>query len=125
PTSSASPPPSQRQPPTPGVTTITNIPGATNNSYTTPATSITDNGAQFQCVVSNSAGIVTSNPATLSVSAASAPSAPTLKLPQSLPVNGTIDLGFDPGFIDLTCLWTITPRGPIAQSAAYPSEGLP
>jgi arabinogalactan endo-1,4-beta-galactosidase len=45
----------------------TNISGATSASYTTPATAIADNGSQFNVVVSNSAGSVTSNPATLNV----------------------------------------------------------
>ena len=43
------------------------ISGATSSGYTTPATATSDNGAQFTVVVSNSAGSVTSNAATLSV----------------------------------------------------------
>jgi hypothetical protein len=48
----------------------TAISGATAASYTTPATISTDNGAQFAVTVSNSAGSITSNVATLSVTAA-------------------------------------------------------
>src|SRR5437763_12550883 len=48
----------------------TAIRGATSASYTTPATTSTDNGAQFRVVVSNVAGNVTSNAATLTVNAA-------------------------------------------------------
>ena len=48
----------------------TAIPGATFSSYTTPATSMGDSGAVFTVVVSNSAGSVTSNNATLTVTAA-------------------------------------------------------
>ena len=48
----------------------TAIPGATFSSYTTPATSMADSGAVFTVVVSNSAGSVTSNNATLTVTAA-------------------------------------------------------
>lgn len=44
------------------------INGATSASYTTPATMAADSGSQFQVAVSNSAGSVTSNPATLTVS---------------------------------------------------------
>lgn len=44
-----------------------NINGATNSSYTTPEVSSTDNGVKFSCTVSNSAGSVTSNQATLTV----------------------------------------------------------
>jgi len=50
-----------------------NIAGATSASYTTPATAISDNGATFGAVVSNTAGSVTSAAATLTVNAAPAP----------------------------------------------------
>ena len=43
------------------------LPGATSASYTTPPTTSADDGAQFTVVVSNSAGSVTSNVATLTV----------------------------------------------------------
>ena len=46
---------------------MANIGGATNASYTTPATVNGDNGAQFEVVVSNSAGSITSSAATLTV----------------------------------------------------------
>jgi hypothetical protein len=48
------------------------INGANSSSYTTPATTSSDNGAQFTVAVSNSAGSVTSSPATLTVNSASA-----------------------------------------------------
>lgn len=44
-----------------------NISGATNSSYTTPATSTADDGATFRAIVSNSCGVDTSNEATLTV----------------------------------------------------------
>ena len=44
-----------------------NISGATAASYTTPPVTTADNGAQFTVTVSNQAGSVTSNPATLTV----------------------------------------------------------
>ena len=49
------------------------IGGATDASYTTPATTTADNGATFAVVVSNSAGSMRSASATLSVSAIPAP----------------------------------------------------
>lgn len=52
-----------------GATPIT---GATAASYTTPATTLSDDTATFQVVVSNSAGSVTSNSATLTVAAGTA-----------------------------------------------------
>jgi putative Ig domain-containing protein/centrosomal CEP192-like protein/Ig-like domain-containing protein len=45
----------------------TAISGATLSSYTTPTETVSDNGAQFAVIVSNSAGSVTSNAATLTV----------------------------------------------------------
>ena len=52
------------------------ISGATSSSYTTPATSSADTGTTFSVSVSNSAGTVTSNPATLTVTVA--PGAPSI-----------------------------------------------
>jgi len=45
------------------------IAGATASSYTTPATALSDDGATFQVIVSNSVGSVTSNSAKLTVAA--------------------------------------------------------
>jgi PKD repeat protein len=44
-----------------------NIAGAVSASYTTPATSRSDNGARFRCIVTNTIGTATSNSATLRV----------------------------------------------------------
>ena len=44
-----------------------NITGATKASYTTPPTTAADNGSLFAVIVSNAAGSVTSNNATLTV----------------------------------------------------------
>ena len=54
------------------------ISGATSSTYTTPATTSSDSGAQFTVLVSNAIGSITSNPATLTVNAATvAPSITT------------------------------------------------
>lgn len=45
----------------------TPVPGATAASYTTAATTSSDNGSQFKVVVTNSVGSITSNAATLTV----------------------------------------------------------
>ena len=45
-----------------------NISGATSSSYTLTSASAADDGAAFQCVVSNSSGAATSNPAYLHIS---------------------------------------------------------
>jgi hypothetical protein len=65
-----------------------NISGATASSYTTPATTSTDNGAKFDVLVSNSAGSITSAQVTLTVNAA--PVAPTIS---TQPANQTVTAG--------------------------------
>ncbi len=50
-----------------GGVTYTNIVGATAASYTTPATTSSDNGKRFRVVVTNTVGTATSNVATLTV----------------------------------------------------------
>ncbi len=67
---------------------LTVISGANAPSYTTPATSITDNGAKFDLIVSNSLGTATSNQAILTVN--SAPVAPTIT---TQPANQTVAAG--------------------------------
>src|SRR5256714_1549714 len=68
----------------------TAISGATAPTYTTPATTSADSGAQFTVVVTNTAGSVTSNAATLTVNAsATAPSIPTQPASQTLAVGQT------------------------------------
>ena len=52
------------------------ISGATSSSYTTPATTTSDNGATFQVVAMNAVGSETSNPATLTVSSTAPPPPP-------------------------------------------------
>jgi hypothetical protein len=60
---------------------------ATKPTYTTPPTTLADNGALFSVVVTNSAGSVTSNNATLTVTAAVPPSITTQ------PANKTVTAG--------------------------------
>src|SRR5207253_2050984 len=66
----------------------TAISGATSASYTTAATTSSDNGAQFVVVVSNTAGSVTSNAATLTVNAGAV--APLIT---TQPANQTVTVG--------------------------------
>lgn len=67
------------------------VSGATAASYTTPATSTSDNGASFTVTVSNSAGSVNSNPATLT--AATAPAASTTRtITGTFTITGTITI---------------------------------
>ena len=51
------------------------ISGANSASYTTPATTLADNGSQFTCFVSNTFGNATSNAATLTVTTNQPPTA--------------------------------------------------
>ena len=64
------------------------ISGATSASYTTPATATSNSGSTFSVVVSNSAGKITSNAATLTVNAALA--APSIT---QQPTNQTVTAG--------------------------------
>ena len=62
-----------------------NISGMNSASYATPATMAADNNAKFDVIVSNSAGSVTSAPATLTVNAtATAPAISTQPLSQTV-----------------------------------------
>ena len=65
-----------------------NITGATKAFYTTPPTTLVDNGAFFAVVVSNSIGSVTSNNAILTVN--SAPTPPSIT---TQPANKTVTAG--------------------------------
>ena len=64
------------------------ISGATSSSYTTPATTSSDNGAQFTVLVTNTAGSMSSNAATLTVNAA--PVAPSI---MTQPASQTVTAG--------------------------------
>ena len=61
------------------------IPGATANWFTVPATALADNSSTFRVVVTNSSGSITSAVATLTVNAA--PANPVIVTP---PVNQTV-----------------------------------
>src|SRR5437588_5440187 len=82
----------------------TAISRATSASYTTPATTSSDNGAKFVVVVSNSAGSATSNAATLTVSATAV--APTITTQSA---NQTVTVGQTSTFT-VVATGTMTPR---------------
>jgi hypothetical protein len=67
----------------------TAITGATSATYTTPATTASNNGEQFAVTVTNSAGSVTSNAAVLTVTSTQS-SAPTIT---TQPANQTVAAG--------------------------------
>jgi hypothetical protein len=67
----------------------TNVTGATSSSYSTPATTTTDSGSTFSVVISNSAGSVSSNNATLTVNQG-APVAPSIT---TQPISQTVTAG--------------------------------
>ncbi len=71
----------------------TAINGATSTSYTTPSATSTDSGSVFKVTVTNAAGTVTSNPATLTVTASSAIVNPHAPVITSQPVSQTIPVG--------------------------------
>jgi len=74
----------QWQSQSPGDGLFTPISGATANTYTTPATALTDDGTQFRCVIANSQGSVTSTTATLSVTTTPPPTIKNFVLSTSL-----------------------------------------
>ena len=79
------------------------IPGATANWYTTPATTMTDNGATFRAIVSNGSGSATSAGAMLTVR-----SAPT-----------------DPQITAQPADQTVTAGQPVTFTVATTSTGMP
>ena len=88
-----------------------NIAGATSSSYTTPATTTSDNGSTFVVVVSNSAGTATSNAATLTVNPA--PVAPAIT---TQPLNQTVTAG-------QTATFTVTATGTAPLSYQWRKNG--
>ena len=89
----------------------TAISGATSSSYTTPATTSSDNGALFTVVVSNSAGSVTSSAATLTVNPA--PVAPSIT---TQPASQTVTAG-------QTATFSVTATGTAPLSYQWQKNG--
>src|SRR5205823_11235480 len=89
----------------------TAISAATAASYTTPATTTSDSGAQFTVVVSNAVGSVTSNAAALTVN--SAPVAPTIT---TQPASRTVNAG-------QTAAFTVTATGTAPLSYQWQKNG--
>jgi hypothetical protein len=89
-----------------------NVGGATASSYTTPATVTGDNGDQFTVVVSNGTGSVTSNAATLTVTAA--PVAPSIT---SQPANRTVATG-------QTASFSVTATGTAPMTYQWRKNGV-
>jgi hypothetical protein len=88
-----------------------NIAGATSSSYTTPPTVAGDDGSTFDVVVSNTAGSVTSNTATLTVNP---PVAPTIT---TQPTNQTVTEG-------QTATFTVVATGSPAPSYQWQKGGV-
>ena len=84
---------------------------ATDASYTTPATTMDDDGAVFTCTVTNDYSSVTSDPATLTVDAAA--SAPTIT---EQPSNQTVTEG-------QTATFSITAIGTAPLSYQWQKDG--
>ena len=88
-----------------------NILGATSSSYATPATTTSDSGSTFKVVVSNSAGSVTSNAASLTVNPA--PVAPVIS---TQPANQTVTAG-------QTATFTVTATGSSTLTYQWQKNG--
>ena len=87
------------------------ISGATSSTYSTAATTSSDNGAQFTAVVSNTSGSMTSNPATLTVS--TVPVAPSIT---TQPANQTVAVG-------QTATFTVVAAGTAPLSYQWQKNG--
>ncbi|MFC1586652.1 immunoglobulin domain-containing protein, partial [Fibrobacterota bacterium] len=80
----------------------TPIAGATSAGYTTPASTLPDNGAQYDVVVTNSSGSVTSNAAMLTVN----PLPPVITVP---PANQSVTVGQTASFsVSVTSIAPVT-----------------
>lgn len=90
----------------------TAIIGATSSSYTTPATVLSDSGAQYSVVVSNVAGSVTSSAATLTVTPANV--APSIT---SQPASKTVTAG-------QTATFSVTATGTPAPNYQWMKNGV-
>jgi invasion protein IalB len=89
----------------------TAIAGATSSSYTTPPTTSSDNGSQLTVVISNTAGSVTSNAATLTVSSVTV--APTIT---TQPASQTVTVG-------QTATFTVVATGTAPLSYQWKKNG--
>jgi hypothetical protein len=87
------------------------IPLATNASYTTPPTTMADNGALFSVLVGNDAGTVTSDNARLTVTAAVPPSITTQ------PADVTVRVG-------RTARFTVTATGTTPLTYQWKKDGV-
>jgi len=92
------------------------ISGATSATYTTPVTTISDNGATFNVVVTNSVGSATSNAATLTVNVAPAISAQPASLTVTAGQTATFSV-LATGTAPLTYQW-LKNGGPISGATA-------
>ncbi len=110
----------------------TAISGATSASYTLSGVQLTDNGSSYRCKATNSQGSASSNPATLTVSAAlTAPSISTQPVNQSVSVGAsatfTVAASGNPA---PTFQWERSPNGSGwtaisgATSASYTLSGV-
>lgn len=105
------------------------IAGATSATYTTPPTVMSDNGSTYLCVVSNSAGSDTSNPATLTVLDATAPTVVSTvpedgatKVARSVQPQVTFSEAMNGSTITASTVQLLDPSGqPVAQAAGSPS----
>jgi hypothetical protein len=107
-----------------------NIAGATLASYTTPVTATTDSGSTFRVVVSNTAGSVTSNAATLTVSAAVvAPTITTQPASQTVTAGQAATFGVVAGgTVPLSYQWQkngVNIAGATAASYTTPATATP
>jgi hypothetical protein len=93
------------------------IAGGTSSTYTTPVTTTAESGLQFTVVVSNAIATVTSNPATLTVNAASPPATDVLTYHNDLARTGQ-------NLAETTLTVASVSSATFGKIGFYPADGL-
>ncbi len=94
------------------------ISGATSSTYSTGATTGNDTGAIYTVTVTNTAGTVTSTPASLTVTAGSTSVNPTVPVITSQPVNQTVTSG-------QTASFSVTATANVPLTYQWYDNGVP
>jgi hypothetical protein len=95
------------------------IPGATSSTYTTPAAALTANGSQYYATVTEACGVLTSAPATLTVTSGNVPPTITTQpVGQTVAVGGTTTFSVTAsGTPGLSYQWYRVPAGSVTGTA--------
>ena len=109
--------------------TFSGIAGAISASYTTPGTTTSDSGKQFRVVVTNSAGSVTSNAATLTVAAVGSATLAGYPYAVSIDSTGTLWVSVLPNIYTTSSQFaglvqSVSPSGNVVTLAGSATQGF-